>query len=123
MTAPLNGHKVPEPAEPLDPRPVVAGAMHAALADEGETFDSLADDERQDFLDLAEHAVASHTAWLLSQGFKIVPPGATPIPKTQEEAMGMVQAAKAFFDAQKRRGKLMDGAVSRKVILPKGTLQ
>lgn len=122
MTAPLNGHTPPAP----DPVADVAQAVTAALraeAPDSPAWADLTDEDQAAELYLAQHYLAAHSAWLKANGFRIVPPGSVLRPATEQEAMMMVQGAKAFLDGQKRKGKLMDGAVSRKVIVPKGTLQ
>lgn len=117
--APINGHGAP--AE-IDPAREVARGLHASQIEDGDTpFDEMDEETQSELTEYCRIAIALHVQWLVDRGFRIVPPNATPIPKTQEEALAMVQAAKGFFDAQKRKGSLMSGAVGRKVILPKGS--
>jgi hypothetical protein len=115
----LNGKSVASGPRPPDPRQTVAEAMFLALADEGAAFADAHEDERQDYLNLAEHAIAAHVAFMASQGVRVIPPGSVCTPQTEEEAMAMVRIAKAFFDAQKRRGKLLEsGPRPKGLILP-----
>lgn len=115
----VNGQPVTD--TPPDPRLEIARAVQAATAEDLDPpWDALTDDERAGELWIAEHYIAAHLSWLTTHGFKVIPPGATPVPKTDAEAMAMVRASKAYFDAQKRRGKLMASAAPKKLILPKG---
>ena len=119
VTAPINGK--PTPAKPLDPRTDVARAVWEAQSIDGDpAFSELTEDQREDLAAYAEAHIAAHAQWLDQHGFRIIAPGAVPRPTSEPEALAMVQAAKAFFDAQKRRGKLMAGAVPKKLILPPG---
>lgn len=114
----LNGTHINAPP---DPRTHIAEAVYNAMADEGDPpFSELEGEDLADLLTITENYLTAHLNFLSANGFRVVPPGATPVPKTEAEAMGMVQAAKAFFDSQKRRGKLMAGGVKPKLILPRG---
>lgn len=116
MTAPLNGHPVAAPV--LDPKSDVAGLVFAALAEDGETFAALPPLEQDEFLNIAEHYIAAHMAWLGANGFRVLPPNATIRPTSEAEAMAMLQAAKDFFDAAKRKGGLLGSVVPKKLIIP-----
>lgn len=116
MAGHLNGLSEPGLSAPKDD---IARGLYAALAQDGDTaWDELAAAERESLADYAELALALHVEWLASRGFKIIPPGATPIPKSEAEALAMVQAAKGFFDAHKRKGKLVSTAATPRLIVP-----
>jgi len=66
-------------------------------------------------------AIGAHMAWLDARGFRLLPPGAVPRPKSEDEAMAMLKASKDWFDAKKRKGGLVGGVAPRKLILPPGT--
>lgn len=119
MTAPLNGHAIPTP-DP-DPAGDVARGLYESQADEGDTpYDDLPEADRAALVQYCQIAIGLHAQWLTERGFRIVPPGATALPQSEAEAMGMVAAAKAFLDGQKRKGKLLGGVTGGGVILPKG---
>lgn len=116
----INGHALPAQPVPPDPRPAIAEAVYTIMMDEGDPpFSDLDAEDRKDILAITEHYINAHIGWLSQQGFRLLPPGVTPLPKSPEEALAMVQAAKAYADSQKRKSKLFGGA-SKKLILPKG---
>lgn len=116
MTA-LNGHPALEAPPALNPAGEVARAVYDALWEDGdETFEQLSESDRTDLVYLAEHYIAAHLAFLGAHGWKVIPPGSVPVPKSEPEAMAMVRAAKAFLDAHKRKGSLL--ATPKKLILP-----
>lgn len=120
MTA-INGHKPPGPQAP-DPRPAIAEAVYTIMADEGDPpFAQIEGEDLADILTITEHYINAHIGWLAQQGFRLFPPGVTPIPKSAEEALAMVQAAKQFHDSQKRKSKLIGGK-PKKLILPPGVV-
>lgn len=104
------------------PAPDVAREVYTEGMEDGDAaWGELADHERQSLIEFAEEYIGRHVAWLAAQGFRLLPPGMTLNPATEAEAMAMLQACKAFFDAQKRKGKLMaSGPAPRKLILPPG---
>lgn len=119
MKPPVNGTPVgPSPTE--DPAREIAEAVYQLSFEEGdEAWGDLADDDRDNLTELARYYIAAHLTWMTAQGIRTVPPGATLRPKTEAEAMAMLQAAKDWFDAQKRKGKLIgEGPAKRKLILP-----
>lgn len=118
MTA-LNGHPVtPQPEEPAL---AVARGLYASQFEEGDTpWDDLDGATREDLVEYSRIAIAHHVAWLNAQGFRLLPPKTLLKPTTEDEAMGMVQLAKQFLDASRRKGKLM-GQPGRKLILPPGS--
>ena len=118
MSTPVNGHGTPQP----DPATDVARAVWTANMDDGDLpWGELTEEERQHLTEWAQGYLAGHVAWLAENGFEIVPAGAVRRPKSEPEAMGMLQAAKDFFDGQKRKGKLMGQVPSaKKLILPPG---
>jgi len=120
MTA-INGKSASSGAPP-DPRRPVAEAVYTAMMDEGDPpFAEVEPEDLADILKLTENYLNAHLNFLSANGFRILPPGAVPKPTSEPEAMAMLQAAKAFFDGQKRKGKLMAGAVGKpKLILPPG---
>lgn len=119
MTA-LNGQVLGSPPEPPNPKLDVARAVFSTLADEGETWDALTEDDQAEFLNIADHYLSAHSAWLISHGFRVIPPGAAMRPKTEAEAMGMLQAAKDFLTAAKRKPGLL--TTGPRLIVPKGAL-
>lgn len=108
---------------PADPAEEIARIVQEALR--GDTNDipwaDLCEADRQGEVFIAEHYLAAHLQWLAEHGFKVVPPGAVLMPKSDDEAMAMVKAAKAYFDAKKRKGQLVNTAAPRKLILPPGS--
>lgn len=119
MSAPLNGKRTAPPASPADQ---IARNVQEALREgcDDLAWDDLTEEEREGEVFLAEHYMAAHAQWLSESGFKIIPPGATPVPKTDDEAMAMVRAAKSYFDGKKRKGGLVSTVGAQKLILPKG---
>jgi len=89
---------------------------------EAEDFDDLGDVERNSELWLAEQYITAHVGWLTVQGFRLYPPGVTPIPKSEEEALAMVQAAQRFLDSRKRKSGLV-GMKKPKLIVPPGSMK
>lgn len=122
MTEHLNG-KPDAPAASVDPSEDVASAVLEAMRDDGDpTWDELTQADRDSELYLAQHYIIAHVQWLGERGFQILPPGAIPSPKSDDEAMAMVRIAKAYFDGQKRRGKLVSGTSPKPgLILPPGS--
>lgn len=115
MTAPLNG--TPAAAPRLDPKGDIAQAVYLLNWEPGDTpWEGLEDDLRADLVTYAEQHVSEHVKWLAARGFRIVAPNAVLRPQSEQEALAMVQAAKDFFDAQRRKGKLM--AAPKKLIIP-----
>jgi hypothetical protein len=119
MTA-LNGTSAP--TAPPDPRETVAEAVYTAMMDEGDPpYAELEPEDRADILHLTGNYLTAHLNFLNANGFRIVPLGAVLTPHTEAEALAMVKAAKDYFDAAKRKGKLMGAAVEKpKLILPPG---
>jgi hypothetical protein len=120
LTADLNGKRTLPPTS--DPREDIAQAVQEALREDDEpTWEELTEEDREDEVYLADAYITAHAGWLAQHGWRVIPPGSIPKPSNDAEAMAMVNAAKAFFDAQKRRGKLV-GSVAQptSLILPKG---
>ena len=78
-------------------------------------FEELEPSEQELLADHAEAHISAHLRWLEERGFRLLPPNATIRPTTEPEAMAMLQACKAFFDGQRRKGGLM-GTAPRKLI-------
>lgn len=121
----LNGQSLTN--APPDPRRPVAEAVYTVMMDEGDPpFSELEPEDVADILNLTEQYIKAHVGWLTQQGFRLLPPGVTPIPTCAEEALAMVQAAKQFTESKRngkgRKSKLIGGE-PRKLILPPGTLQ
>lgn len=119
MTALINGH-APQP--PPDPREPIAKAVIEAIRAENpdaEAWDDLSAEDRESELYLAEQYITAHMGFMAMHGFRVFPPGVTPIPKSEQEALAMVQAAQRFLDSRKRKSKLISGR-PQKLILPKG---
>jgi hypothetical protein len=118
---PVNGHPIPTtPPAPPDPREQVARAVYAFNAEDGDaTFDDLDPAERQVLIDYAEAHITAHIAALTASGFKLLPPGATLRPKSDDEAAAMLQAVRLWTEANARKVGLV-GSVAPKLILPKG---
>lgn len=117
MTAALNGKHLAEP--PPDPAPAIAEAVWTAnMADGDATFADLEEGEQTNLIDYARHYLAAHVTWLQSRGFRIIPPGAAVIPKTDDEAAAMLLAVKSYRDGKKRKGGLL--VQDKKLILPPG---
>lgn len=85
----------------------VAQQAFDAIADEGETWAGLPDDERGGVLALVEATIHAFTASLKEHGVKLLPPGVVATPKTEDEAAAMAVAIRQFKAAQKRRGGLI----------------
>lgn len=114
----LNGKRAPD--APPDPRLPIAEAVYTVMTDEGDpSFADLNDEDRDDLLTLTGNYIAAHVNFLKINGYRLIPPGVTPIPTSPEEALAMVQAASRFLEAQKRKPKLL-GSGKRKLILPPG---
>lgn len=117
---PINGKRLPVAPTPSDPRLAVAEAVYTLMMDEGDPpFSDIDPEDLADILVITENYITAHVAWLTQQGFRLFPPGVTPIPTSAEEALAMVQAAKRFSDGQRRKSKLIGGA-PKKLILPNG---
>lgn len=103
-----------------DPAEDIAKVVQEALRDGSDdpAWPDLTDEQRQDEVYLAQHYLLAHINWLGQRGFKVIPPGAVPVPKTDDEAMALVQTAKAYFDGKKRKGQLVNTVAPRKLILP-----
>lgn len=121
---PINGTPAPanDAPAPPDPRHLVAEAVYTAMMDEGDPpFSDLDAEDAADMLVVTENYLTAHLNFLTANGFRIVPAGAVPRPQSEPEAMAMLQAAKGWFDAAKRKGKLLAGATAKpKLILPPG---
>lgn len=105
--------------EPVPPHYTVAERVYDRCMEEGDTpWAELPADQQEAVVEYAAMILSAHVELLMEQGFKIVPPGAAPIPKSQDEALAMVQAAKAFFDGQRRKGKLMVEAQPTLIVPP-----
>jgi hypothetical protein len=108
-------------SEAPDPAADIARAVYRAGMEDGDVpFDDLDEDERGGLIDWAQAHIAAHIAWLQQQGFRLLPPGATLRPKSEAEALAMLQASKDWFDAKKRKPGLV-GSVAPKLILPPGS--
>lgn len=116
---PINGTNLGAGAS-QDPAEAVAEMVYMQSFEEGdEAWADLAEDDRENLVELARLHVAAHLTWITAQGIRMVPPGAMLRPKSEAEAMAMLQASKDFFDGQKRKGKLMgEGPAKRKLIIP-----
>lgn len=105
-----------------EPAPAVARGIYESQAEDGDRpFDDLGAEERQDLIDYCGIAIGLHAQWLSEKGFRIVPPGDVPRPKTDEEAAAMVQAVKVYQAAKARKGGLVGSVAPKKLILPPGT--
>lgn len=106
----------PEPAP--DPAAVVAECVYRANLMEGDgSWEDLTAEEREALTDCARDHIAAHIAWLGSVGFRVLPLNAVPKPQSEAEAFAMLQAAKAWFDGNKRKAKLL-GSAPKKLIVP-----
>lgn len=115
---PVNGHG-PPPPEPLSI--AIARAVWTANMGEGDApWDQLTPDEQEYLGAHAEGYIAAHMALLQANGFRILPPGAFPRPKSDEEAAAMLLAVKAYREAKKRKGGLVGSVAPKKLILPPG---
>lgn len=124
MTA-INGNSAIGAPQPPDPRSIIAAAVYTLMMDEGDApFSELDDEDRADLISLAEQYISAHVAFLTQQGFRLLPPGVTPIPTCAEEALAMVQAAKRFTDSARngkgRKSALVGSVVPKGLILPPG---
>jgi len=119
MTGPINGHN---PALPPDPREPVARHVMAAVREQdpdAEEFDALSEDDRAAELDMAAFYISAHLDFIARNGLRLLPVNAVPVPRSEEEALAMVQAAQTFLDARKRKKRLIAPKKPR-LILPKG---
>jgi acyl-CoA reductase-like NAD-dependent aldehyde dehydrogenase len=100
-----------------DPAKLAEAVSQAILAatTEDPDWDALDDSERADFLLAAHNAIGAHDKWLTEAGFRIVPPGMTPVPASEEEANAMLQAVQSWRQARDRKNTLVCGP---KLIMP-----
>lgn len=109
----VNGHA------PETPPLVVARAVYNSDIEDGDLpFDDLSAEEREALVAYADEHIRAFTEHLAAAGFKLLPPGAAPIPKSDEEAAGMLVAVKAYRDGKKRKGGLL--LQDKKLIMPPG---
>lgn len=79
----------------------VAEAIFHSAAGIEEDWAALEDAERAQFLSIAHAAIQAHHGFLMSLGFKIVPPGSVAVPSSKDEAAAMVMAVKKFREGDK----------------------
>lgn len=122
MTA-LNGKSL---SAPPDPTRIVAEAVYIAMMDESDPpFADLDTEDLADILVLTENYLQAHLSFLKLHGYRLLPPGVTPLPTCVEEALAMVQAAQRFTDSKRgggrqRKSRLVGSVVPKKLILPPG---
>jgi hypothetical protein len=115
----INGHGAKPPPE--EPAAEIARWVYEANLEEGDAaWADLSDPNREALTDYARVYIGAHVQWLSQTGYRIISPDAVERPTSQEQALAMVQVAKEFFDAQKRKGKLVGAVAPTKLILPKG---
>lgn len=125
---PINGRQHPGPNSSVSGRvapnapkghlilTLVAEAILSASTDGKEAWEELTDDERADFLNLAEHAAEAYTQELMARGFRLIPPSAVLVPQTAEEAVAMIRVAQGYLVAQAKKPGLL--APKQKLIRP-----
>jgi hypothetical protein len=100
----------------------VARTVWDADFEEGDTpFDDLSPDDKAAMIGCADDHVTAHITWLQANGFRLLMPGALPRPHSEAEALAMVQAAKDWFDAKKRKPGLLGGIAPKRLFLPPGS--
>lgn len=116
-----------------EPRTITVGPAERAVAiamfvqtgegPDGEAeFDALPDDERLSMLETAYEAMQAHVAWLTAAGFRIVPPGTSLVPQSEQEAAAMLLAVQQFRKAMDRNVSRKTALIgSPKLIVPPGT--
>lgn len=121
MTVPINGH-APEPEASETPPLAIARAVYTEGLQDGDTpFDDLDPEDREALIAYADEHIQAHMAHLAASGFRLLPPSATLRPKTEAEALAMIQASKDWFDAKKRKPGLVGSVAPKKLILPPGS--
>ena len=85
----------------------------------GGGWDDMTNEERASFDAISQAAIVAHLAFLNAAGFRLVPPGMTIRPQTEQEAHEMAKQVRAYLaqpiHAKQRRSGLMG---SPKLILP-----
>lgn len=118
----MDGTTTPDPAgvHVADVTAEIAHSVYDALLEDGDSpWAELTDDERSMLEMNASLYIMAHITAMGMRGLRLIPAGAVPRPHSEQEALAMIQAAKDWFDAQKRKGKLMTGATGgKKLILP-----
>jgi hypothetical protein len=106
-------------APAFDPRQLAVAVAKAILGaiDPEADFDALPEDEQSDILIAAHAAVGAHDAWLTGAGFRILPPGITAVPKSDEEVAAYRAAIKAYEQGNGRKSGLLASATP-KLIMP-----
>lgn len=111
---PLNGKLSPLP----DPSPIIAEVVYTAMMDEGDAaFRDLNPEDRESFQAITQQYLTAHLNYLTAHGYRVMPPGIIPLPKSVEEALAMIQAAQTWLDANKRKTNLI-GFGKKKIVLP-----
>lgn len=93
------------PRMKIDTRGLVAAVAEAIFEStriDGEGWDDLTSDEKRQFSDVAEHAVAGMTGWLASQGLLIQHQGTVKHPRTLAEANAMMAVAMAWIKVNEK---------------------
>lgn len=121
----INGKLVSGAPQPPDPRQIVAEAVYTVMMDEGDPpFSELDPEDQADLFHLTEQYITAHIGFLTQQGFRLLPPGVTPMPTCEEEALAYIQAAKTFAESKRngkgRKSALVGSVVPKKLILPPG---
>lgn len=76
-------------------------------------WDGLDEDTQAAFLVGAHAAIAANAKWLAVNGYRIIPPGVTPVPSCQEEADAMMAAIARFNVNEARKPKKLIGLNGR----------
>lgn len=96
---------------------VVARALFQVSG--GGDFDALDDTDRGLMLEAAVAAIIAHTAWMDAAGFRVIPPGMTLRPQSENEAREMAKQVRAYLDQPEHALNRRRGLLEKpKLILP-----
>lgn len=85
----------------------------------GGGWDAMDEAEKALMCEAALAAMAAHHAWLDAAGFRVVPPGMTLRPSSENEAREMAKQVRAFLDQPEHARSRRKGLLERpKLILP-----
>lgn len=119
MTGPLNGKTTPEPLNPArDVARALVAEYHAHDPIGQSAWDDMSEEEQAQEVQLAENYISMQAQWMQERGWRVVPPGASVIPTSDQEATAMLVAVKTYREAKKRKGGLLVN--QKKLILPPG---
>ena len=95
---------------------VIARALTAASGDD---YDALSVEDQGIMSDAAIVAAQAHLAWLEAAGFRLIPPGMTLRPQSENEAREMAIQVRKYLDQPEHARNRRRGLIEKpKLILP-----